>query len=332
MIISASYKTDIPAFYCDWFSNRLDAGYCKMVNPFNRHQVTTVSLRREDVDGFIFWTKNLGPFINTLEKVHSKKFPFIVQYSINAYPRPLESRVVDAERSISHMKMLARTYGTNVGVWRYDTIVHSSLTDREFHLNNFRSLARQLEGVTNEAVISFAQPYKKTQRNLDLAATERGFSWHDPSPEEKRALALELAEIARAHKMQLTVCSQPDLVVSGTLEARCIDARRLSLVAERFIDAKLKGPRKECGCFFAKDIGEYDTCPHGCVYCYAVQTREIALRRYRSHDPQGEFLYTTNSNIDKVDNSKPLESGKTPSTQEDPGTCQMSLFSPRARG
>ena len=100
MIISASYKTDIPAFYGKWFLNRLEAGFCRMANPYNKNQRFVVSLRQEDVGGFVFWTKNIVPFIDGLDKVNELGFPFIVQYTINGYPRALESRVVDAARSI----------------------------------------------------------------------------------------------------------------------------------------------------------------------------------------------------------------------------------------
>src|SRR5689334_1925667 len=99
MIISASYKTDIPAFYGDWFMNRLSAGYCMMVHPFDRRRVYRVSLIRNDVDGFVFWTKNLGPFLPRLQQVHSQGFPFVVQYSINGYPRKLEYSVTDSRRA-----------------------------------------------------------------------------------------------------------------------------------------------------------------------------------------------------------------------------------------
>ena len=76
MIISASYKTDIPTFYGDWFINRLRGGYCKTLNPYNR-QILRVSLRPEDVDGFVFWTKNVGPFLGHLSEVHRLGFPFL---------------------------------------------------------------------------------------------------------------------------------------------------------------------------------------------------------------------------------------------------------------
>ncbi|HMO85580.1 MAG TPA: DUF1848 family protein, partial [Lacipirellulaceae bacterium] len=123
MIISASYKTDIPAFYGKWFMNRLHAGYCKMVNPWNRKQVIRVSLARHDVDGIVFWTKNIGPFVDDLAEVHRLGFPFIVQHTINGYPKALEFSVVNAPRSVENFRRLSEEYGADVCVWRYDTIV-----------------------------------------------------------------------------------------------------------------------------------------------------------------------------------------------------------------
>jgi len=102
---------------------------------------------------------------------------------------------------------------------------------------------------------------------------------------------VQLVEIAASASIQLTVCSQPDYLIPGAAEARCVDAKRLSDVACQTVSAKLKGNRKECGCFHSVDIGEYDTCPHGCVYCYAVQRRELAQERFRKHAPDSEFLF-----------------------------------------
>lgn len=291
MIISASYKTDIPAFYGAWFRNRLRAGYCKMANPFNRRQRFTISLRREDVDGFVFWTKNLSPFMPVLDEVHEQGYPFIVQYTINGYPRVLESRVVDAGRSVAHLCSVAGKFGSRVPIWRYDTIVLSTITDADFHRRNFAKLAAQLAGATDEVVISFMQLYDKTRRNMDDVARQHGFRWEDPHDDVKRALLSDLATIAGDHKMRLTVCTQPDLLVPGVLEARCIDGQRLMDIAGRSFRAEVKGMRAGCGCFGSKDIGDYDTCPHGCVYCYAVRRRSVALNRYQAHDPKGEYLF-----------------------------------------
>ena len=175
MIISASYKTDIPAFYGDWFRNRLRAGFCRMVNPYNRRQRSTISLAPGDADGFVFWTKNVGPFLDILAEVHERGFPFVMQHTINGYPRALESRVVDADRAVEHVTTVAPRYGPRVVVWRYDTIIWSTLTDASFHRTNFARLARRLAGVTDEVVVSFMQLYKKTTRNLDRAAREHSF-------------------------------------------------------------------------------------------------------------------------------------------------------------
>jgi hypothetical protein len=296
MIISASYKTDIPAFYGPWFMRRLRAGYCKMVNPYGR-QVYTVPLTPDAVDGFVFWTKNIGPFLKYLPEVQHLGYPFLVQHTITGYPRELESRVLEASQTVASLRGVAEAYGPSVAIWRYDPIMITSLTPPDWHRRNFATLACSLWGVTDEVVVSFAQIYKKTRRNLEQSARASGFSWSEHEamqPEARRALIVDLAGIAAEYGMQLTICSQKSLHIPGvTQEARCVDAARLERVSGKTLlsKIKLKGNREECGCFASRDIGEYDTCPHGCVYCYAVLHRDLALSRYKTHDPDGEFLF-----------------------------------------
>lgn len=298
MIISASYKTDIPTFYGEWFINRLRAGYCKTVNPYGR-QVYRIGLSPEEVDGFVFWTKNLGPFLPHLREVSKNGYPFFIQYTINGYTRELETRVTDSSSAVNHMKQVAHEYGSERLVWRYDPIIFSSLTPVDWHRQNFTTLAALLEGTTDEVVVSFAQLYKKTEQNIDSAARTLGFTWDDHKAEgfvveQGHKLLIEFAHIAASHGMKLNICSQKAFLIPDLVgEARCADARRLERIAKRSFQERmqLKGNRKECGCFASKDIGEYDTCPHGCVYCYAVQRRDIALKRYQAHDPQSEFLF-----------------------------------------
>jgi hypothetical protein len=290
MIISASYKTDIPTFYGEWFMNRLRAGYCKMANPYNR-RVIRVSLERQAVEGIVFWTKNVGPFLKHLPEVRERGFPFLLQHAINGYPRALEQAVVDASKAVENLRRVADAFGPRVCVWRYDTIINSSLTLREYHIETFSRLAKSLEGATDEVVISFAHIYQKTLRNMEKAASEHGFTWSDPADDWKTSLAAELAAAAAAHGMRLTLCSQPQFLAPGCAEARCVDADRLADVAGIPVKSCLKGKRKECGCFDSRDIGEYDTCPHGCVYCYAVQSQSLAKSRYQKHNPLGESLF-----------------------------------------
>lgn len=289
MIVSASYRTDIPAFYGRWFLNRLAAGYCLVHSPYGGAPYR-VSLRPEDVDGFVFWTKNLGPFWPALAELRRRGLPFIVQYSVTGYPRQLEGAVVAAARSVEHLRRLAGDCGPRVPVWRYDPIVTTTLTPADFHRRTFERLATALEGVVDEVVISFAQIYQKTRRNLDAAARRAGFGWADPPADAKRVLLADLAAMAAARGMRLSLCGQRQLLGEGVADARCVDAVRLSDVAGRDLTAGARGHRPACGCFASRDIGAYDTCPHGCIYCYAVQTPARARAGWRAHDPAGEFL------------------------------------------
>ncbi|GIU79380.1 MAG: hypothetical protein KatS3mg005_2618 [Bryobacteraceae bacterium] len=289
MIVSASYRTDIPAFYPQWFLRRLQEGFALVRNPYSA-QMYRVDLRPQHVTGFVFWTRNFGPLLDQLDRLRAFGRPFAVQFTITNYPRAIEPAVIPAEKAVAQMHRLAREVHPLCPVWRYDPVLLTSLTPPDFHLGNFDRLAAQLEGSTDEAVISFAQIYAKSRRNLDAAARRHGFAWEDPADEAKRALAAELAGIARRHGMRLTVCSQPDYVVEGAGEARCVDVRRLARISGEPLDAPLKGNRPGCACHESRDIGEYDTCPHGCLYCYAVRHRRVALARYRTHDPAAPSL------------------------------------------
>lgn len=293
MIISASYRTDIPAFYARWFINRFEAGFAKVVNPYSR-QVYSVPLRA-GVDGYVFWTRNIAPFGAALEAVRQAGLPFVVQATVTGYPRMLETAVVEAERGAAMIRALAESHGPRAVVWRYDPIVFTDVTPAAWHEANFAALAARLEGAVDEVAISFAAIYRKTERNLSAAARAGRFAWWDPPGVEKLALGARLAAIAAAHRMALTVCSQPEYPVPGAEGARCVDARRLEAVAAdwgspRAIPAKPKGNRPGCLCHESRDIGAYDTCPHGCTYCYAVTARSVAKRRFQAHDPESEFL------------------------------------------
>ena len=273
-----------------------------MLNPYNRRTIR-VPLSRRAVDGFVFWTKNLAPFLPALEEVRESGYPFVVQYSINGYPRSLEFSVTDASRSVKHMKWLRDRFGPMVAVWRYDPVVFTSATDPDFHIRNFSQLASELRGQTNEVVVSFAQIYRKTERNMNWASKEFGFTWEDPKDDLKRQLAEEFASIARQHGMQLNMCSQPQYAKFGIGEAQCVSGARLSSVLGEQFKVSRKGNRPDCACDASRDIGAYDTCPHGCVYCYAVQNRELARQRYGHHDPDGEYLFEPDPGVAEEQNS-----------------------------
>jgi hypothetical protein len=289
VIVSASYRTDIPAFYAEWFLRRLDEGFALVRNPYSA-QMYRVDLRPQRVTGFVFWTRNFGPLLERLDRLRAFGRPFVVQFTITDYPRQIEPAVIPAEKAVAQMHRLAREVHPLCPVWRYDPVLFTSLTPTEFHERNFARLAAALEGATDEVVISFAQIYAKSRRNLDAAARRHGFTWTDAPDDAKRELAARLALLARRHGMRLTVCSQPEYLAPAAEEARCVDVRRLARISGEPLEAPLKGNRPGCACHESRDIGEYDTCPHGCLYCYAVRHRRVALARYRAHDPASPSL------------------------------------------
>jgi hypothetical protein len=266
-------------------------------------------LRPGDVDGFVFWTKDARRFLPVLDEVHDRGFPFIIHHTVTGYPDPLEPGILDAKDAIRCLREIATKFPKGTVIWRYDPIVFSSRTPGGFHIENFTTLARSLFDATDEVVVSVMQLYQKTRRNLDMAARAHGFTWSDPPSEVKRRLLGDLVQIARGFGMQMSVCAQPDLVVPGAHEARCVDAKRLMALAGKKFAACPGGPRPSCGCYRARDIGAFDTCIHGCVYCYATQRPEVARRRHRLHDSAGEFLL------------RPPEPQGTP-----PATPQQELF------
>ena len=298
VIVSASYRTDIPAFYADWFMRRLAAGYCRVSNPYGGGDYE-VLLTPEAVDGFVFWTRNMRPLLRHLDAIR-RVAPFFVQFTLTGYPRALESSVIGVEEGVAQFRELRDRFGPRAVVWRYDPIVFAADLDAEAHCDGFARLAQALAGTIDEVVLSVMTPYKKTRRNLDRAARRHGFVWYDPSLEEKQGLLARLAAVAADQGIAATLCSQPELLVPGLGEARCVDAERLSDIAERPIAARESGNRPGCRCALSRDIGAYDTCPHGCVYCYAVADRDRTVANFRAHDPAADCLMPTRKPVATV--------------------------------
>jgi nucleotide-binding universal stress UspA family protein len=289
MIISASYRTDIPAFYSAWLKARIEAGYARVPNPYSG-KPSRVGLRPEEVDGYVFWTRNARPARAIFETLAADRMPFVVQYTVTGYPSSLEQSVPPVEATIADIVSLSEQFGSRAVVWRYDPVFWSSLTPPDFHRENVARLARQLSGSVDEVTFSAAHIYRKTRRNTEESARKSGFEWRDPEPEEKAALLQELAAISAEAGLRPTLCSQPDLLGGDLSPARCIDADRLADIAGHPLKSRQKGNRPGCLCAESRDIGSYDSCPHGCVYCYAVERRERAKTALKRHDPAGEML------------------------------------------
>lgn len=274
MIVSASRRTDLPAFYSEWFMNRIRAGWCEVPNPFNRRQVTRVSLLPEDVDAIVFWTRNPRPLMRHLDELDARGFRYEFLYTLIGYPREIDPHCPASTETFRELASRAPV------VWRYDPVVLSEATDADWHRRQFARLARALEGATDTCKVSLVDAYAKTARRLRaLEGTPFAFgdAPHDP------ALMRDLAALAASHGIRLESCAETeDLRPSGIPPGRCIDPERLGLPPGR----KDPGQRPACGCAVSRDIGMYDSCRFGCAYCYAV--RDFA--RVPRHDPEAPSL------------------------------------------
>jgi len=260
-----------------------------MVNPYNK-TVHEISLSPREVQGFVFWSRNYQPFIdlNILQRIEKMRCPFLIHMSITGYPQSIDAATISPEKATSQLKHLSQHHQKRALTWRYDPIVISNLTPTNWHLDNFNQIAAQLAGIVDDVVVSFVQVYQKTRRNFDQM---ENLHWCDPEAATKQALLIKLKEIAQSHKLNFSICGQPELLAGNLRPSICIDAARLSEFCTGHIHVKNRPHRKECGCVASKDIGEYDTCPHGCIYCYAVQDRTLAKKRFQQHDPDSPFLF-----------------------------------------
>lgn len=280
----------MPAFYGDWFVRRLTEGFVRWENPFGR-QLHGVSLKREDVRAFAFWSKNFRPFLPALREIKAAGYPCFFNYTMTGLPRPMEPAVVEAEDALDSLKALSEMFSPGHIHWRYDPIVISDMTEAAYHVERFSGLARRLEGFVGRCVISFVCMYGKVKRNFALTEKAYGIRFRNPNVGEKRDLAEKLAGIAESRGMTLHVCCGHEMVGGAVAKAHCIDGDVLSrLYPGEEWKGRARPTRKGCGCTESTDIGAYDTCPHGCIYCYANVNKAKADAAFRNHDPKSDRL------------------------------------------
>lgn len=294
MIISASRRTDIPAFYAQWFINRIRAGYCGVPNPFNSQQVAYISLAPQDVDVIVFWTRNPRPLFPYLEELDHLGYRYYFQFTLLNYPRQIEKHTPPTAASIRTLRELAERIGAERVIWRYDPIVFSELTPPEFHRRTYSRLAQELSGSTRRSVISVMDIYSKARERLQAMAEEGAVlqSVQDISGEIFDNLMSSLAQTAITNGMEIFSCAENlSLKEFGILPGKCVDDNYIQQVfGLQVLHTKDPNQRKFCGCVISKDIGMYDSCLFGCRYCYATKDFEKSEERHALHDPESPSL------------------------------------------
>lgn len=304
-IISASRATDIPAFFSEWFFNKIDIGYLTWTNPFNQ-QKKVISLH--DLRFVVFWSKDPKRIIPLLKKLDQKNIRYYFQFTLNDYEAEgIEKNVPPLNERINTFKRLSDIIGVEKVIWRYDPLLLSDNLSINELLSRIQRIGEQIHKYTKKLVFSFADIaiYSKVQRNLEKASE----NFREFAESEIHELCSSLADYNKNWNLELSTCSEAiDLEKYGITKNRCIDDELIVKIAgtdsvlmdflgyshneDLFSEStyqsnpKLKdtGQRKVCGCIFSKDIGMYNTCTHLCTYCYANHNEQKVISNYNRHD------------------------------------------------
>ncbi len=304
MIISASRRTDIPAFYSEWFMNRISEGYFIRINPMNKKQQKAISLLPKDVDVIVFWTKNPAPLVERLDELDRLGYKYYFQFTLNDYPKTLEPRVPTLSARVDIFKRLSEKLGVGQVIWRYDPVVISRETPVDYHLERFDNLAKSLNGYADRVVVSFLDFYGKVERKLKKLNEANRLNLidvtNDACQSELFWLAKKFSASAKTNNMDIYTCSEKvELEQYGLRHGSCIDIDLINKVFDLSLQAgKDKAQRPECLCAASVDMGTYDTCKFNCSYCYATVSEKAMLNNMKAHDPQSPLMVGEASSTD----------------------------------
>ena len=321
VIVSASRRTDIPAFYCDWFFYRLKTGYSAWVNPFNGAKMYISYAKTRFI---VFWSKNPRPLIGYIDELNKRQIGCYIQYTLNDYEEEgLELRVPPLTQRIETFKLLVEKLGKGSVIWRFDPLMLTDDINIDKLLLKIARIGDQLKGYTEKLVFSFADiaNYRKVESNLKA----NNIPFHEWTEDQMKDFSEQLVLLnkQRGWNFNLATCGEKgdylgvehnhcvddELIIRrGYLDDELMDFLKVkihplptqdlfgmptylpsgsivlnsSLYATRG-DNRDRGQRKYCGCMKSKDIGQYNTCIHMCEYCYANANKQVALRNWEKH-------------------------------------------------
>ncbi|AEM21124.1 hypothetical protein Bint_0492 [Brachyspira intermedia PWS/A] len=279
MIISASRRTDIPSLHTKWFLNRLKEEYVITQNPISKNNFYKIPLNKNIVDIIVFWSKN--PNIDFLKEVKDLRYEFYLHFTITPYDKNIEKNIPDKKLLIKNFQTISKLFGKEKIIWRYDPIILNDDFDANYHINNFKNFADNLNGYTDECIFSFVQIYSKIKNNIK-----------NINDNDKLILIKNIKEISEKNNIKLKSCSQDfDNITNIRIEkSACIDKERIQKILGYSIkEKKDKSQRKLCNCIESIDIGMYNTCTNGCIYCYANSKNIL-----KDYDANNEILSDKN--------------------------------------
>lgn len=285
MIISASRRTDIPAFYSEWLFHRLREGYVLVRNPVNPHQISRINLSPDVVDGIVFWTKNPIPMMSRLSEL--ERYPYYFQFTLTAYDRDVEPCIPSKNNSmIPAFQKLSRLIGRERVVWRYDPVFFNDRYTMEYHCRYFKVLAAKLAGYTEKCTVSFLDLYRNTVRNMQPLKIQK------ETEKQQIEMMQSFSDTAGKYGISIDTCAEAaEFDKMGVSRARCIDKERFERIGKyKLTSGKDPNQRAECGCVESIDIGAYNTCKNGCLYCYANVSPKAVMENTRVYHPESPLL------------------------------------------
>ena len=282
MILNTGLRTDIPGFFSEWFYNRIEDGFVYVRNPYAKNQIYSYRLDPELIDCIIFCTKNPKPMFENLEKID--KFNQYWHITITPYEKEIEPNIPPMNDVLESFKYLSKKLGKENVTLRYDPIFINEKYTLEKHIESFEYIANSLSDYTTEAIISFIDLYEKTKRNFPKA--------REVTKDERLKIGKEFARIGNENNIRIKTCVEgTELDKFGIDSSGCMTKE----VIERAINKNLNIPKQkarngECYCLLNNDIGEYNTCGHGCLYCYANSNKRLVKRNLKLHDPKSPIL------------------------------------------
>lgn len=282
MIINASGRCDICAYFSEWFMNRIREGYVMVRNPYNPSAVSKYFLSPDVVDSIVFCTKNPVPMIKYIDEI--KRFHPYFFVTITPYGKDIEPNVPDKRRIMEGLCAISRKLSRHNVCWRYDPIFITEKYNIDYHINAFEKMSAVIGKYIDECVISFIDLYAKTRRNFPQAKTV--------TAEEKEILAKELSCIAKENRFVLKTCAENgNFAQYGIKQGSCMAKETLEkAVGAKLFDMKNDNARKYCGCMPSRDIGAYNACMHGCRYCYANYDMKTVAENFKRHDPKSPLI------------------------------------------
>lgn len=277
MILSVSNRTDVVAFYSDWFMNRYNEGYIDVRNPFNEKLVNRIYF--EDVDLILFCTKNPIPIIDKLKIINK---PIVFQVTLTPYKKDIEPNVPPKGEIIEAIKKISNIVGVDNLYVRYDPIFISDKYTINYHIKSFNKLCNYLNGYVKNIIVSFLEDYKNVRNNKDI------LKYKNLIMEDYKTIGINFSRSASKNNMTVqTCCEENNLVEYGFIKRDCISSELVFKLTGKIIK---KWKERKCGCVQMVDIGVYNSCRHFCKYCYANYDENKVLNNYEKHNKNYSLL------------------------------------------